>query len=322
MKTMKWLLQREYWEHKGMLVWAPLAVGVALVLISAVMLMAGNNVGFEVNGHAFNSMTTVDIAPEERAQIAQVAAAAFPMVAIPVYAMLGFLVFFYCLGALHDERRDRSILFWKSLPVSDAQTVLSKAVIALLVVPLIVLGVAFAASLLIMLMAGLVLASHGANLFGALFSSGQFWLTPLRMLSLVPIYMLWALPSVGWLLLVSSWARSKTFLWAVAGPMLAGGLLIWIERVFHLPLFAKWFWDNVVMRLLLSVVPGQWIIFSDHAREAMEQTSPHDQPIRVAMEFFQQAWTSLGSGTLWSGVIAGVAMIIAAVWVRRWSEAS
>src|SRR3546814_20822192 len=40
--------------------------------------------------------------------------------------VLGFVVFFYCLGALYDDRRDRSILFWKSLPVSDASTVLSK----------------------------------------------------------------------------------------------------------------------------------------------------------------------------------------------------
>jgi ABC-2 type transport system permease protein len=234
--------------------------------------------------------------------------------------MLGFLVFFYCLGALHDERRDRSILFWKSLPVSDAQTVLSKAAMALIGVPLVITVVGCLTSLLIMVLAGIALAMHGANLFGALLMSAQFWLTPLRLLSLVPVYMLWALPAVGWLLLVSSWARGRPFLWAVTAPLLTGAVLMWAEKVFHLPVYSKWVWDNVIMRLLLSVLPGQWIIFSNDAQNAMAHQDGHQHPVRVVMEFFNQAWMSLGSPTMWAGAIAGVAMIIAAVWIRRWSE--
>jgi len=320
MKTMKWLLQREYWENKGMLVWAPLAVGALMVIFTLVMLLAGQKFEFEFDGHVTTNGTTVHIAPNEASQIVQLAATAFPMVAAPVYIMLGFLVFFYCLGALHDERRDRSILFWKSLPVSDAQTVLSKAAMALLGAPLVIVAVGFITSLLIMVLAGIALAMHGANLFGALFMSGQFWLTPLRLLSLVPIYMLWALPAVGWLLLVSSWARSKPFLWAVAAPLLTGAVLMWAEKVFHLPVYSRWIWDNVIMRLLISVVPGQWMIFEEDAMRAMHENSGHNNPVGTVMEFFNQAWASLATPTLWAGVVAGVAMIVAAVWIRRWSE--
>ena len=318
MKTMKWLLRREYWEYKGMLVWAPLAVGAAMVLFTLVMMLAGKN--FEINGHITSDGTTVTIAPNEAGQIVELAAAAYPMAAVPVYGLLGFFVFFYCLGALANERLDRSILFWKSLPISDAQTVLSKAVVALIGAPLVIVVVGMVTSLTIMLMAGIMLAMHGANLFNALFLSAQFWLTPLRVLSLVPIYMLWALPAVGWLLLVSSWARSKTFLWAVAAPLLTGAVLMWAEKVFNLPVHSKWIWDNVIMRMLLSVLPGQWIIFSDRAQDAMSATDPHNRPVGVVMEFFNQAWTSLGSGYMWAGAVAGVVMIVAAVWIRRWSE--
>lgn len=322
MKTIKWLIEREYWEHKGMLVWAPLAVGAAMVIFTLVMLLAGQKFEFDINGHMAGNGTTVYIAPNESAQIAQLAATAYPMVAVPVYVMLGFLVFFYCLGALHDERRDRSILFWKSLPISDAQTVLSKAVVALIGVPLLIVAVGCLTSLLIMALAGIALATHGANLFGALFSSAQFWLTPLRLLSLVPIYMLWALPTVGWLLLVSSWARGRPFLWAVTAPLLAGAALVWMEKVFHLPVYSKWVWDNVISRLLVGVMPGQWIIFSNDAQHAMSSTSGRDRPVAAVMEFFHQAWMSLGTPEVWVGVIAGVVMIVAAVWIRRWSEAS
>jgi ABC-2 type transport system permease protein len=317
---MKWLIEREYWEHKGMLVWAPLAVGAAMVVFTLVMLLAGQKFEFDFNGHVASNQSTVYIAPDEGAQIAQLAATAYPMVAVPVYVMLGFLVFFYCLGALHDERRDRSILFWKSLPVSDAQTVLSKAVMALIGVPLVIVVVGGLTSLLIMVLAGIALAMHGANLFGALFMSAQFWLTPLRLLSLVPIYMLWALPAVGWLLLVSSWARGRPFLWAVTAPLLTGAALMWAEKVFHLPVYSKWVWDNVIMRLLMSVLPGQWIIFSSDAQHAIAHNGGPDKPVRVVMEFFHQAWMSLASPELWAGAVAGVAMIVAAVWIRRWSE--
>jgi len=317
MKTMKWLLRREYWEHKGMLMWAPLAVGATMILFTLVMMLSGKN--FEINGVSANS-TTITVAADEARQIVDMAAAAYPLAAVPVYMMLGFLVFFYCLGALHDERRDRSILFWKSLPVSDSQTVLSKALIALVGVPLMIMAVGLVTSLTIVLLAGAALAVHGANLFNMLFMSPQFWLTPLRVLSLVPIYMLWALPAVGWLLLVSSWARSKTFLWAVAAPLLTGAVLMWAEKVFHLPVYSKWIWDNVIMRILVSVLPGQWIIFSDRAQEAMQHTDPQQRPLQVVAEFFNQAWMSLGSGYMWAGVVAGVAMIVAAVWIRRWSE--
>src|SRR2546423_6286373 len=133
---------------------------------------------------------------------------------------------FYCLGALNTERRDRSILFWKSLPVSDLVAVLSKACIPLVIVPIIVLAIAFATQL-VMLLAG------SAVLLGSEAGPAPLWTHwPLGQMSLVLIYVvavgtLWYAPVYGWLLMVSAWAPRMTFLWAVLVPI---GLSV-IEKI-------------------------------------------------------------------------------------------
>jgi ABC-2 type transport system permease protein len=91
---------------------------------------------------------------------------------MPVLMVLGFLVFFYCLGALHDERRDRSLLFWKSLPVSDYTTVMSKLLLAVVVAPLITMGIAIVLGLVMLVAACVMLLTHGTN------CSARCWLRP------------------------------------------------------------------------------------------------------------------------------------------------
>lgn len=319
MNSMKWLVQREYWENKGMLFWAPAVVGGLMVAFSALMLIIGNNMQAKFNGDSlshFHSMTVI-----ERHDMASAFGAAFPMMGTPLYILMAFLIFFYCLGALYDDRRDRSILFWKSLPVSDTNTVLSKAVVALLGVPLMVAAIAFVVSITITLMGAFALTLHGANVFGDLVSSTNFWLSPFRMLSLVPVYMLWALPTVGWLLLVSSWARSKVFLWAVGTPLMTGALVAWANHAFGMGIRIEWFFSQVVLRLLGSVLPGAWFMFDESARNAMQHApGMHNDPTAQISGFFNQAYASLGSPTLWIGAVAGVAMIAGAIYLRRWRE--
>ena len=318
MNTMKWLIRREMWEHKGMLFWAPLVVGSLMTLFSAAMLLNGHNVGYNISGHqgTLNGAVSGMSASEQQAMLA-VIARGYMAVSAPIFLMLGFLVFFYCLGALHDERRDRSMLFWKSLPVSDRMTVLSKAVLALAVTPAITIAVATATSLLMLLMLCAALAVKGVNLFGALFAAPEFYLTPLRIAGLLPVYILWALPTVGWLLMVSSWARSKVFLWAVGAPLVAGVLGMWANRAFELGWNAGWFMHAVVARILLGVAPGSWFLFCDgeHGRALMHGREQFD-----LAGVFERSWGTLGGVSVWVGVLAGVAMLGVAVWLRRWRD--
>ena len=131
---------------------------------------------------------------------------------------------FYCLDALHGERRDRSILFWKSLPVSDLTTVLSKASIPLVVLPLLTFAITVVTQLIMLLLSSAVLLGSGlsvATLWTQL-SLPQMWLVLLY--HLVTVHALWYAPIYGWLLLVSAWARRAPFLWA-ALPLLAIALV-------------------------------------------------------------------------------------------------
>jgi ABC-2 type transport system permease protein len=131
---------------------------------------------------------------------------------------------FYCLDALHGERRDRSILFWKSLPVSDTSAVLAKASIPLIVLPLITFVVTVAAQWIMLLLSSAILIMNGV-------SAGTLWtqisLFPMSMMlfyHLLTVHVLGHAPFYGWLLLVSAWARRATFLWAVL-PVLAIGFI-------------------------------------------------------------------------------------------------
>ena len=323
MNTMKWLMQREYWENKGMLLWAPSIIAGLMVAFTAVMLIIGNKMEMHINGESlarFHEMTSV-----QRHELASAIGAAFPMMATPLYILMGFVMFFYCLGALYDDRRDRSILFWKSLPLSDTITVLSKVAVATVAAPLIVAVIGFVASLAIMLMTSIALSFHGLNVFGDLLSSTNLWLSPFRMLALIPIYLLWALPTVGWLLMVSSWARSMVFLWAVGAPLMTGALLAWANYAFKLGVNIEWFFSQVVLRLLGSVLPGAWLIFDRSVYGAADKSMRHADKVDgmqagQVVSFFNEAYASLASPTLWIGVAAGVAMIAVAIWMRRWRE--
>jgi ABC-2 type transport system permease protein len=313
MKTMKWLIKREFWEHKGMVVWTPAVVAGLIILLTLSGLLLGRNMAFE--GSA--GKLSVELGGEARDTTIAMLADIYMAFSVPILLILGILVFFYCLGALHDDRRDRSLLFWKSLPVSDQMTVLSKVVLALVAIPLVSVLIGIALSVTVALLLGISMAMHGLNLLGPVLSSPSFYLSPLRLLGLMPVYMLWALPTVGWLLLVSSWARSKVFLWAVGAPLVTAMLVAWANKIFALGMPQGWFMENVVSRLLLGVAPGNWFM---HSRIEPNQLAQHGADHVRNADLFTASWSTLGNPTLWVGVAAGVAMIAGAVWLRRWRE--
>ncbi|HEU5435773.1 MAG TPA: ABC-2 transporter permease, partial [Telluria sp.] len=279
MKTMHWLLRREYWEHKGSFFWAPAIVALVMVAVVAVTLAYGfispvMNAKVIVNGHEFARADMVaTMAIEQRAGIANAVANGYIAAAAPLFGVLPFVVFFYCLSALYDDRRDRSILFWKSLPISDRDTVLSKVLTALVLAPVVTFVIGIVTAFVIVLLTLFGAGFFGVHIVGLVLANPAFWLAPLQMLGLLPVYVLWALPTVGYLLLVSAWARSKVFLWAVGVPLLVLVLMRWIsfmtESLMGVGIDVKWIGENVVMRGLGSVVPGFWLPFVEVSRGAL-----------------------------------------------------
>ena len=319
MKTMTWLVRREFWEHKGMFFWAPIIVGLVLTAFIGASVLYGTVTSHGAPSHVtVNGMAVDAVPPESRAAMAHAMAAGYMAVSAPLFLMLGVVLFFYCLGAMYDERRDRSILFWKSLPISDQMTVLSKVAAALLVAPLITIAVATLVSVAAVLMGTTGMAVKGMNLFGLLLSTPEFYTTPFKVLGLLPVYVLWALPTIGWLLMVSSWARSKVFLWAVGVPLLAIVAVKLVNRQYGFDWNVDWFIEHVILRTLGSLFPGIWLAFERIAPEQLVNVaSPHTFDSGAV---FLRSWAMLGKPSLWVGALAGGAMIFAAMRLRRWRD--
>ena len=316
MNTMKWLVKREFWEHKGGFFWAPVVVGAIMTFFLAITLLAGvvmgTKHGFHVNGEDMHDLSGVMTA-EQKAQFAHGLATGYMGVATPLIMVLGFMVFFYCLSALYDERKDRSVLFWKSLPISDQETVLSKLVMALGLAPLITLVAATITSVLSMFFICIAAAVMGVNLFVPVLSSSATYLAPFQMAATIPVYILWALPSVGWLMMVSAWSRTKPFLWAVGVPVLTGALISWFNAIFDYGWNVSWFWKHIVGRGLLSVAPGSWFGFNDSL-----QNSIHSEP--KMSDLVAISWQSLATADLWIGAVLGAGMIYVAMRLRRYRD--
>lgn len=326
MKTMHWLLRREYWEHKGSFFWAPAIVALVMVAVVAVTLAYGfispvMNAKVIVNGHEFARADMVaTMAIEQRAGIANAVANGYIAAAAPLFGVLPFVVFFYCLSALYDDRRDRSILFWKSLPISDRDTVLSKVLTALVLAPVVTFVIGIVTAFVIVLLTLFGAGFFGVHIVGLVLANPAFWLAPLQMLGLLPVYVLWALPTVGYLLLVSAWARSKVFLWAVGVPLLVLVLMRWIsfmtESLMGVGIDVKWIGENVVMRGLGSVVPGFWLPFGEVSRGALLNA---DHSVSAG-GVFVQSWLTLAQPTVWIGALVGGLMIAGAIKLRRWRD--
>jgi len=195
--------------------------------------------------------------------------------------------------------------------------VLSKLVTVLVVAPLITIGVATAAALAILLFAGIATSYHGINLFAPVLTNLNFYLAPFYLVGMLPVYVLWALPTAGWLLLVSSWAKSKVFLWAIGLPLLAAVLLKWLDYLLALygsTINADWIINNVLETLLVGLIPGAWFMDGGTTVPVGAQQGANMLSVLTA------SWGSLARPELWAGVTAGLAMIAAAIRLRRWRD--
>jgi ABC-2 type transport system permease protein len=205
-RPLYWSVWRELWENRSIYI-APLIVAVVQVFGFAI-----STIGL---AERRRGVLLLDDPAKQRAAIEM----PYDLAAMMMIFTVFIIGVFYCLDALHGERRDRSILFWKSLPVSDLTTVLSKVTIPLVVLPIVAFAFVVCVQLIMLLMTSANLLIHGM-------SPATTWAhVPLFLNWMVLLYgliaiALWHAPIYGWLLLVSGWARRATFLWAVL-PLIA-----------------------------------------------------------------------------------------------------
>ena len=225
-RPLYWSVRRELWENRSIYI-APLAAAAVAMLAFLISL---------IGLPRMRELAPLDPAHQPGDLVQPYGHAAW---LIMVTALI--VGVFYSLDALHSERRDRSILFWKSLPVSDLTTVLSKASLPLLVLPLLVFAITVIVQLIMLLLSTAVLLMSGGSVV-------MLWKRlPLLQMELVTLYgatviALWYAPIYGWLLLVSGWARRATFLWAVL-PLLA--IRAFEKIAFHTSYFGSLLQDRL-----------------------------------------------------------------------------
>ena len=279
--TFFWSVRRELWEHKS--VWlAPLSVALLVIVAFAI----GSSGHLEVSGFA-------NIPTDKKRMLV---VTPFGLSAAVVLLTAFVVGAFYCLDALNTERKDRSILFWKSMPVSDTATVLSKAVIPFAVMPAVALAIALAMQAMLFGTAAIVLKAKGID------SGPLYDMLPLAPMTISLIYgvfvhALWYAP-VYELLLVASVATRRPFLWIVIPAVVVQVLEKVAFNTGHAGAFIKY-------RLLGGM------------GEAFKPDAMRDPVTSLTQLDPARFFSSLG---LWLGLIAAAVFLFIAIRMRRKQE--
>ena len=273
-----WSIRRELWENKSVFIAPIIVAGVILfgVLVSIRRLP-------ELRRSA------ILLGPERMRAAIELP---YDVVAIMIILTAFIVGVFYCLDALYGERRDRSILFWKSLPVSDLTTVLSKAIVPLVILPAVVFGLIVATQFVMLMISSVALLPSG--LTGTTWANFNLLQQSMILLYSLIAIALWHAPIYGWALLISGIARRATFLWAVL-PLLAIGFF---EKItFNTSYFAS------MLKHRLLGFAGEAFHFESHHSVAIDSLTPGNY---------------LSTPGLWIGLVFAAAFVAAAIRLRRY----
>lgn len=223
------LIKREVLEHTTLFIYAPAILAVVLLLGTAwLMSLAPDEqvaLAIEYAAMLFDGLSPLEMAP------------LFMLLAIPFIIVLSICGLTYLLNTLFQDRKDSSVLFWQSMPVSNLRAVASKLTTVLAVAPLFYVAILFVLYLLSMIWLTILGISYDISI------SGLGYMFMAAVVSLVLVYLsmviagLWLFPTVGWLLLFSAFAKRAPALSAIGVYM----LLLFIEEfVFGTQFLVNW----------------------------------------------------------------------------------
>ena len=293
-KVLKAMIVREIQEHKVAFVYAPFFVSIILCLVIASVYFGGTNIQTD----QFNFST--EYYDEEIRQAMQsvssvsridIVRTGLLVLGFPILLTVGFGLLAYSLSTFADERKDRSLIFWRSLPVSDLTTVLSKVFIVTLIVPLMVLPYIILLQLVSMTSASIFFATNDIVSFGWLWGSYIFtdWF---RIIFSLWAQSLWSLPLFLWLMLAGTYAARP-----IAGAIVPPVILIVLEGII--------FKTNLVLEFIENRI-GFWSRADSFPKEYQELRVV-DVP-DILLLFSTQAF--------WIGILASVILVAGIVYVR------
>lgn len=302
MKQMMTLVRRELIEHRAG--WAVPAVFGALFVVASVLAVFG----LVRVGVLDDPMTLAEISERVDAGVMEdILTVLLVAIAVVLNLVMASVVVFYLLDALYAERKDRSILFWKSLPVSDLQVVGSKYLTAAIAIPVLTAFVFVVTAILVTLIGGVGLMRAGGVGVIAMSPGAIMHATAFLLYSMV-VQALWFAPVAGWLLLVSAFAKRAVLGWAILPPV----LVVVAERTL---LGSRHVLDLIGYRLTggfelaFSTASGRIIVHDDTVMSGLPHLADLLTPGRL-----------LAAPSLWLGIAVGVVLLAGAVWLRRWRD--
>jgi len=292
-----WLIKRELWEHRALYI-APLVIA-AVTVVAA--LWAAFQAGHGQMVHTHFDVSEGNIPSGQLMKLSLIFAAPFAFITAVV-------IVYYTLDALYADRRDRSVLFWKSLPVSDVETVAAKLAVASLIAPTIAIAVAIATQFIVLVIVSVGMAAHG-HAWLRIWTEIPFFDNLLLVLYALVVQALWYLPIWAWFLLASSWARRTVFLWATV------------------PIGVLWMFEYQTLgtqhvgELLRTRVAGAFPLAMSLPDRFMEDSDPARGIVMHVTDIITPG-VIFSSPQLWGGLVVAGALIAATVWVRRYREAA
>jgi len=193
----------------------------------------------------------------------------------------------YLLSTLFDDRKDRSILFWRSLPVHDWEVVLTKFAVAMLLAPAIVLAISALLQIVYVLLAMLLLWRVDASSVGAVLANVSVGRLLAEQLGGWVVTALWIAPAYAWLLLASAAARRSPFLLAT-------------------------------LPILLLVLLDQFVLRTGLVFHVLAEHLPHlNENSSMGFHLFGPNWTGLELPQMFLGLLFAGACLSGAVYLRR-----
>ena len=301
------LVRREIWEHRSLyIVPAVLALVVTLTAITGQVAVssAGQQIDIAILGAS-------NLGETERAAGLNVFMLAMSWIFI---LTMGIMTIFYALDALYAERKDKSILFWRSLPVTDAETVVSKLLTAIVLIPAVTFVVIAATHMLVLAISSIWISMRGAAGWSMIWSAVPIfdnWVATFTGLIALSI---WVAPFVGWFLFVSAFAKRSPFLFAFL-PLI---VLPMLERIL--------LGSTVFLETLLDRAPFAVPIVKDFSEGALDIDTEEQ-----LMELAQSGVSLLSvidvgrfvtSPGVWLGLVVCGLFCTAAIYVRRYRDES
>jgi ABC-2 type transport system permease protein len=302
------LIKREIWEHRSIWI-TPAAVAFVLTFLAIAMVIMVAAFGEAINPEIEKIADATIPDGVRRAAFAVLMLGNFSLFLVAMW----FLMIFYCLDSLYAERKDRSILFWRSLPITDAETVASKLLTAVIAIPVATMAAVVISHLLNLITMSVWLSTEGVNpwrfVWGAvpLFDT---WAAVFVFLLAVPI---WMAPLLGWFLFISAWAKR--------GPLLRAVLPIAMLPILEYIIFKSWHLGKAIVdRLGVESMP---IFDIFDFVERFEEDNLHSALGEdISLLALLDIPKFLSSTEVWAGLLVCGLFVIAAIYVRRYRAES